>query len=108
MGVQHSGGAAMSVREPSASEAVLKELSVKEIMRRHPRDFLLLDRCKFDERGRVKLARVLKSSRECSTLYRCLNEFPNSVIIYAGADHQDQDGAFLDSGQSYEAFVRAV
>ena len=85
------------------SPQVLDTLSMNEIIRRHPKTFLLLDRCKFDERGRVKLARVLKSTRGCNSLYPGLREHPNSVIIYAGADHQEHEGAFLDSGQSFAA-----
>ncbi len=76
---------------------------IEDIIDLFPSQYVLLGSCRFDDRGQLTHGRVLESSTDSDDIYDALRTNPNSVIIYTGPDSLDHDGAFLDSGQVWEA-----
>lgn len=73
--------------------------SLEAIVRRFPAHFVLVDQCRFDDRGRLTHGRVIDATPDRDAIYAQLRQNPNSVIIFTGPNAQDEDGAFLDGGQ---------
>ena len=78
-------------------------LSISEILARFQKEYVLLDQCRFDDRGcSITHARVVSSSDNRDEVYRRLHDTPNTVIVYAGPQGIEQDGAFLDGGSQWD------
>ena len=77
-------------------------LGIEEILERFERQYVLLDCCKFSEINELTHGRVVRSSSDRDDVYDALRATPNSVIIFAGPDGADEDGAFLDGGKAWE------
>ncbi|MCA8961124.1 MAG: hypothetical protein KDC38_11455 [Planctomycetes bacterium] len=75
--------------------------SLTEILDSYRDRFVLLDTCRFDEVGRLTHGRVLENSPDRDVVYNALRTHPNSVIIFAGPDAGELEGAFLDSGMAW-------
>ena len=78
-------------------------IGIDEILNLFDRQYVLLDRCKFSEVNVLTHGRVVRSSADRDEVYEALLDTPNSVIIFAGPDAEEEEGAFLDAGDAWEA-----
>jgi len=76
-------------------------LDIREIFDRHANRYVLLGSCKFDPDGRVTHGDVIDASPDPDPVYARLQDHPNSVIVFAGPEDEELEGAFLDSGQTW-------
>ncbi|MFQ5654257.1 MAG: hypothetical protein ACE5GW_05965 [Planctomycetota bacterium] len=77
-------------------------IRLQEILKHFPESYVLIDHCRFNDRGRLTHGFVCCSTPDRDTVYQALRDHPNSVIIYTGPVDEDTDGAFLDSGRVWE------
>ena len=78
-------------------------LGIREILERYAHSYVLLDSCKFDATGRVTHGSVIDVSPDPDAVYSRLQEHPTSLILFAGPEDAELEGAFLDSGQAWES-----
>ena len=78
-------------------------IGIDKILARFKREYVLLDRCKFSDVNALTHGRVVRSSSDRDEVYAALRSTPNSVIIFAGPEAVEEEGAFLDAGEAWEA-----
>ncbi len=80
-------------------------LEVEEIIGRFQKEYVLIDQCRFNDGCQLTHGRIVATSSDRDDVYRELRRTPNSVIIFAGPDAWEHEGAFLDEGQVWKTHL---
>ena len=80
-------------------------LEIEEIIARFREEYVLIDMCRFNDGCQVTHGRIVATSSNRDDVYRQLRQTPNSVIIFAGPDAMEHEGAFLDEGRAFKTHL---